>query len=190
MSSNESTDTDGDEEIDEDDQERINRVRGKRDSRRSRRDTEEADSSQAAQSKQAKQVNKEQQPQQAPQGQQGSKSEDTTTVTQQQQQAPQAEQATQEKQEKLEPVTQREHDTFYLSKELRTELNKRYRRMSLDILEETGVDIDDQQVGGQNRYFRPLALLLGAREIAEMSPAELRETIEQEELIDDLPAEE
>jgi len=86
-------------------------------------------------------------------------------------------------------VTQREHDTFYLSKELWTELNKRYRRLSLDILEETGVALDDRQVGGQNQYFRPLALLLGERQIADMSPAEFRETIEQEDLIDDFPSE-
>ena len=92
-------------------------------------------------------------------------------------------------QENLEPVTQREHDTFYLSKELWTELNKRYRRLSLDILEETGVALDDRQVGGQNQYFRPLALLLGERQIADMSPAEFRETIEQEDLIDDFPSE-
>ena len=172
MSSNETDDTGADDEIDEDDQERLDRVRGKRDSRRSRRDADQADSSQAAQ------------------GKQDSNTKDTTLVEQQSTQEQQAPQVEQRKQEKLEPVTQREHDTFYLSKELRTELNKRYRRMSLDILEETGVDIDDQQVGGQNRYFRPLALLLGARQIAEMSPTELRETIEGEELIDDLPAEE
>lgn len=187
MSSNEPTDTDVDDEIDEDDQERLDRVRGKRDSRRSRRDADQADDSQAAQVAQAQQAQQEEQGKQEPNG------GDTTPVEQQptqQQQGEQAPQAEQRKQEKLEPVTQREHDTFYLSKELRTELNKRYRRMSLDILEETGVDIDDQQVGGQNRYFRPLALLLGSSQIAEMSPAELRETIEQEELIDNLPAEE
>jgi hypothetical protein len=147
-------------------------------------------------------MEQEQQSKQAPQGQQakqdstGGGSTDVAEQVQQTQQpkqetqAPQAPQAQQAEQEKLEPVTQREHDTFYLSKELRTELNKRYRRMSLDLLEETGVDIDDQRVGGQNRYFRPLALLLGARQIEEMSSSELRETIEQEELIDDLPAEE
>lgn len=187
---------DGEENLNESDQERIDRVRGKRDNRRSRRDTGTANETQE---QQVEHMEQEQQSKQAPQGQQakqdsgGGGSADVAEQaqqTQQPKQEKQAPQAQQAKQEKLEPVTQREHDTFYLSKELRTELNKRYRRMSLDLLEETGVDIDDQRVGGQNRYFRPLALLLGARQIEEMSSSELRETIEQEELIDDLPAEE
>lgn len=108
-------------------------------------------------------------------------------------QEPQEEQAQREKQApqaQLGPVTQREHDTFYLSEDVRGELNQMYRRVALDVLEETGIDIDDQQVGGRNRYFRPLALLLGARRLREMSPDELRDAIEAEDLVDDLPAEE
>ena len=57
----------------------------------------------------------------------------------------------------------------------------------LGYAEETGVDLDEQRVGGRNRYYRPLALLLGAREIAEMSPGEVRQAIEEEDLVDDLP---
>lgn len=177
---------DGEENLNESDQERIDRVRGKRDNRRSRRDSGTANETQE------QQVEQTEQEQQAQQAEQDSTGGGSTAVGEQAQQTQpkQKAQAPQAEQEKLEPVTQREHDTFYLSKEMRTELNKRYRRMSLDLLEETGVDIDDQRVGGQNRYFRPLALLLGARQIEEMSSSELRETIEQEELIDDLPAEE
>jgi hypothetical protein len=146
-----------DDPLDEENHERIDRVRGKRDGRRSRQQAQQA------------------------------QGEEQAAQEEQAQQATQAEQEQQDQQGELEPVTQREHDTFYLSEEVRAELNQIYRRVSLDVLEETGVDIDDQAVGGRNRYFRPLALLLGARELQEMTPAELRETIEEENLVDDLP---
>jgi FtsZ-interacting cell division protein ZipA len=170
-----------DDPLDEENHERIDRVRGKRDGRRSRQ--------QAQQAQGEDQAPQEQQGQQGPQAEQETTSggENSQTEPAQAQQATQGEQEQQAQQEKLEPVTQREHDTFYLSEDVRSELNQIYRRVSLDVLEETGVDIDDQAVGGRNRYFRPLALLLGAQELQDMTPAELRETIEQEGLIDDLP---
>lgn len=188
------------ENLDEDDQKRIDRVRGKRGRRQSRR------SSSNREDQQAKQVQQEEQAQQGEQAQQEKKAEqvkdsepvDATTTNKQMSNTQQANKSTREQQgkqapqaqqAKLGPVTNREHDTFYLSQDVRDELNQIYRRVSLNILEETGVDIDDQAIGGRNRYFRPLALLLGARKLQEMSPAELRETLEKEDLVDDLPAE-
>lgn len=183
--------SDGDADIDDEDQERIDRISGKRNNRRSRRRSEEA----ADEEQQASQPEQEQQVQQMQQGQQAAQAGESTdqnhsTETQQAQQGPQAtqeEQAERLPQAKLEPVTQRGHDTFYLSEEIRDELNRIYRRVALDVLEETGVDIDGHEVGGRNRYFRPLALLVGARQLESMSPSELRETLEDEDLIDDLP---
>ena len=181
--------------LDEEDEDRLNRVRGKRDSRPSRRRSRSGEPEQAEQAPQAEQA----------EGAEDSGSPmktDTTTAAGQDEQAQQAEEPDVEQQppqaeqasvserpnvSQLEPVTSRRHDTYYLSDDVTSELERVYRRMSLDVLEETGVDLDDQRVGGRNRYFRPLALLLGARQIAEMSPDELRETIEEEDLIDDLP---
>ncbi|UHQ96454.1 hypothetical protein [Natrinema halophilum] len=192
--------SDEDDPLEDEDRNRLDRVKGKRDRRsrqRGRSRTEEPQAPQAEQSPRA------QQPPQAKQGDGDGDGNTQTEAPQAQQepmgpqttgakdvaQSPQAEQTQQSQQEKLEPVTQREHDTFYLSEDVRSELNQIYRRVALDVLEETGVDIDDQQIGGRNRYFRPLALLVGARELREMSPDELRETIENESLVDDLPDE-
>lgn len=184
-----------DDELDEDDQERLNRVRGKRDGRRSRRRSAEqaTEEEQEPQAQQADQSPQDQQMQQPPQAAQAEESEEANRSTgapqaQQGKQAEQAQQPERTPQDQLEPVTKRGHDTFYLSEEIRAELNRTYRRVALDVLEETGVDIDDQAVGGRNRYFRPLALLVGARELESMSPAELRETLEDEDLVDDLPS--
>lgn len=185
---------DTDEELDEETRERVDRVRGKRDSRPSRRRSRrDADAEQAPQATQEKQENSSKQAEAADTD---TMDGNTQTVTEnesekaQSEQGPQAAQAEGEEQANvsdLDPVTQRRHDTYYLSKEVTEELERVYRRMSLTVLEETGVDLDNQRVGGRNRYYRPLALLLGARQIAEMSPAELRESIEEEDLIDDLP---
>lgn len=188
--------TDEEEDLDEDTQERIDRVRGKREDRPSRR---RGRGQQPQQSEQPPQAEQEEQEEQAKEAKQDSMDANTQTETAQADEAGDSQQPTQAAQvaqaegedratvSELEPVTQREHDTYYLDEEVRDELERVYRRMSLDILEETGVDVDDQAVGGRNRYFRPLALLLGAREISDMSPAELRETLQEEELIDDLP---
>lgn len=178
-----------DESLSEEDQERIERVQGKRRSRqRSRSRTQKEQAPQEQGAPQAKQTHQEDrdgdrdQETEAPQAKQEPMDSQATDATDAAQ-APQAQQA------ELEPVTKRGHDTFYLAEDVRDELNKVYRRVALDVLEETGVDIDDQQVGGRNRYFRPLALLLGARQLEGMSPEELRETIEDEGLVDDLPDE-
>ncbi|MFC7188164.1 hypothetical protein [Halorubrum yunnanense] len=187
-----------DENLDEETQERVNRVRGKRDSRPSRR---RGRSKQTPEPEQTPQAAQEEQGQQTKNAEQGTSEMDANSQTEAAQatqenkspQPPQAEQETHATQtdqvtmSELEPVTQREHDTYYLDAEVREELERVYRRMSLDILEGTGVDLDEQRVGGRNRYYRPLALLLGARQIAEMSPSEVRSTIEEEDLIDDLP---
>ena len=160
----------GEEMLDEDDEERVERTRNVRRKRRGR-ERDSQPTPQAKQEEQGKQENQE-------------RKEDPQTETPQAEQAKVVEQPTVAE---LEPVTQREHDTYYLDQNLREELERVYRRMSLDMLEAADVDLDDQRIGGRNRYFRPLALLLGAREIADMSPEELRETLEEEELIDDLP---
>jgi len=160
----------GEEMLDEDDEERVERTRNVRRKRRGR-ERDSQPTPQAEQEEQGKQENQE-------------RKEDPQTETPQAKQAKVVEQPTMAE---LEPVTQREHDTYYLDQNLREELERVYRRMSLDMLEAADVDLDDQRIGGRNRYFRPLALLLGAREIADMSPEELRETLEEEELIDDLP---
>lgn len=163
----------GEEMLDEDDEERVERTRNVRRKRRGR----ERDSQLTPQAKQEEQEAQEKQENQE-------QKEDVQTETPQAKQAKVVEQPTVAE---LEPVTQREHDTYYLNQNLREELERVYRRMSLDMLEAADVDLDDQRIGGRNRYFRPLALLLGAREIADMSPEELREALEEEELIDDLP---
>lgn len=182
---------DEDEALTDEDKDRIERVKGKRrqrDRQRSRSRTQEEQAPQeqrAPQAEQGQQENRDgndNQQTRAPQAQQEPMDSQATEAAGEAQ-APRA------AQEQLEPVTQREHDTFYLSEDVRDELNQIYRRVALDVLEETGVDIDDQQVGGRNRYFRPLALLLGARELRGMTPDELRETIEDEDLVDDLPDE-
>lgn len=194
-----------DEELDEKTRERVDRVRGKRESRPSRRRGRSGtQSDQATNPEQAPQAAQEEQSKNAEQATKPNQEADAMTTDSQTEagQAQESEQPPQAEQEKqstmsnvstvadLGPVTQREHDTYYLDENVREELERVYRRMSLDLLEETGVDLDEQRVGGRNRYFRPLALLLGAREIADMSPEELRETVEQEGLIDDLPDEE
>ena len=198
MTDNVDGDDQEDEELDEETQDRIERVRGKRDSRPSRRRGRSRQTPESDQPPQAKQV---EQDEQTAETAQETDMVDTNSQTETEQtkqvdnvpQAPQAEQVTQSEGAKqttmseLEPVTQREHDTYYLDEAVREELERVYRRMSLDILEETGVDLDEQRVGGRNRYFRPLALLLGARELADMSPDELRKTVEEEDLVDDLP---
>ncbi|WP_200532196.1 hypothetical protein [Halorubrum sp. LN27] len=178
-----------DESLDEETQERVNRVRGKRDSRPSRR---RGRSKQTPEPEQTPQAEQEEQAEQSNKAEQEADEMDANPQTEatQEDKSPQPTQAEQREQttvSKLEPVTQREHDTYYLDADVREELERVYRRMSLDILEETGVDLDEQRVGGRNRYYRPLALLLGAREIAEMSPGEVRQAIEEEDLIDDLP---
>lgn len=160
----------GEEMLDEDDEERVERTRNVRRKRRGR-ERDSQSTPQPQQEAQEKQDNRE-------------AKEDPQTEVPQAEQAKVVEQLTVAE---LEPVTQREHDTYYLDQNLREELERVYRRMSLDMLEAADVDLDDQRIGGRNRYFRPLALLLGAREIADMSPEELRETFEEEELIDDLP---
>ncbi|WP_139043046.1 hypothetical protein [Halorubrum tropicale] len=190
-----------DEELDKETQERVDRVRGKRDSRPSRRrrgsgttSDREPESEQSPQAAQGEQATDAEQTTEA-EREADTMTTDSQTEAGQAQKPEQPPQAAQEQQSnvssvaELEPVTQREHDTYYLDEDVREELERVYRRMSLDLLEETGVDLDEQRVGGRNRYFRPLALLLGAREIADMSPEELRETVEQEGLIDDLPDE-
>ncbi|ELZ01575.1 hypothetical protein [Natrialba aegyptia] len=180
--------SDDDETLTEEDQERLERVQGKR-KRRPRR-----------QSKQGKQEPQEPQEEQSPQ-EEGNENENQQEAQQaprakqnqmetQTAQSTESEQEEQAQQATLEPVTQREHDTFYLSKDVRAELNAVYRRVALDVLEETGIDIENQSIGGRNRYFRPLALLVGARELQRMSSDELLEMIEDESLVDDLPAEE
>lgn len=165
----------GEEMLEEGDEERANRTRGIRKRGRGRREREE-------QGEQGPQE------EQAPQAEQAPVSDDDQqTETPQAQQAERAEQVEQVTVSNLEPVTGRRHDTFYLGDDVASELEQIYRRVSLRLLEETGVDLDDQRVGGRNRYFRPLALLLGARQLQQMSSDELRKTIESEELIDDLP---
>ncbi|MHC3439567.1 hypothetical protein ACYJ1Y_16115 [Natrialbaceae archaeon A-gly3] len=200
-----SEDGDSDDPLENGDKERLDRVRGKRDARPSRaRHRRPSRTQQEEQAPQGQQSQEGDQPPQAQQGEQASREDEKNHQQEsaQAQQAPQetmdtqAQNSTEEKQAqqaqqaKLEPVTKREHDTFYLDENVRAELNRIYRRVALDVLEETGVDIEDQSVGGRNRYFRPLALLLGARELQEMTPEELRKTIEEEGLVDDLPAEE
>ena len=201
MTDNVDGDDQEDEELDEETQDRIERVRGKRDSRPSRRRGRSRQTPESDQPPQAKQVEQDEQTAETAETAQETDMVDTNSQTETEQteqvdnvpQAPQAEQVTQSEGAKqttvseLEPVTQREHDTYYLDEAVREELERVYRRMSLDILEETGVDLDEQRVGGRNRYFRPLALLLGARELADMSPDELRKTVEEEDLVDDLP---
>lgn len=181
-------DEDG-ENLDEETQERVNRVRGKRESRPSRRRGNSRQAPDSEQPPQAEQAEQDKQANKAEQGDDEMDANPQTEATQEDKspQLPQAEQGEQTTVSKLEPVTQREHDTYYLDADVREELERVYRRMSLDILEETGVDLDEQRVGGRNRYYRPLALLLGAREIAEMSPGEVRQAIEEEDLVDDLP---
>lgn len=182
------------EPLSEKDQDRIQRVQGKRRNRpsrqRGRSPQQEQQGQQSPQAEQEPQENREDEQNRTAKEPQAQESMETqTSETAEEEQPPQAQQEQQANQAALEPVTQREHDTFYLAEDVRNELNMAYRRVAMNVLEQTGVDIDGQQIGGRNRYFRPLALLLGARELQEMSSEELRDAIEQEDLIDDLPKE-
>lgn len=90
----------------------------------------------------------------------------------------QDEKGEQGEQEKLAPVTEREHDTYYLSKELRAELRRVGARFQLEYEAERDASLE------KNRHIRPAMLYLGAQRLQEMSPDEFDELSQRVDVLD------
>jgi len=89
--------------------------------------------------------------------------------------APQAEQASQTEQE---PVTNREHSTFYLDEDLLSLLRRRRMEMNLKLDEEYGFEPE------KNRHFRPLLLYLGVKQLEEMSATDIIDALDTTDILD------
>ena len=186
----------------EGDKDRAQRVRDRR-SRRDRRDRREPDgdmsesdeqesdtsqtsvSSQTAQTDQLSQTeqtdgNSESQTEQSSQTTQieqtdQSQSADTTSQMSQTQSDTTDEQPLNEQ-----PIKERTHETFYLRDDLRRELRRVTGQANLDF--EMAFDTELEK----NRHLRPLLLYLGAKELEAMEPAEIKDTLLETDLLDNV----
>lgn len=78
-------------------------------------------------------------------------------------------------------MTDRRHATFYLSEDLHKRLNRGGKRVSLDYEMEFDAEL------GKNRYLRPLMLYLGLERLQEMSPEEIRDVLNEIDVLDEAP---
>lgn len=79
-----------------------------------------------------------------------------------------------------EPVTERDHSTFYLHEDLSNELRRAWLEMQMSFIDEYGFEPE------KNRHFRPLVLYLGAQKIKEMDTDEIASTLNTTDILDSI----
>jgi len=83
------------------------------------------------------------------------------------------------------PLKDRNHDTYYLLEDLADELDFRLDEVNLDLQREYGADAKLEK----NRHWRPLVLALGLDALEDMDAEDVREFLDDHDLLDDAPRE-
>jgi hypothetical protein len=78
------------------------------------------------------------------------------------------------------PIKERTHETFYLRDDLRREIRRTSGQANLDFEMAFNTELE------KNRHLRPLLLYLGAKELEAMEPAEIKDTLLETDLLDNV----
>lgn len=78
------------------------------------------------------------------------------------------------------PIKERTHETFYLRNDLRHELRRITGQANLDFEMAYGIELE------KNRHLRPLLLYLGAQKLDDMAPEDVRDVLENTDVLDEV----